>query len=82
MKILNNVREGMVDNLTAAIRKRSYRQFWFWWILPLAVIAGWRYPVLGYFLPLCMMTGMGIALFKGRYWCDWLCPRGVHGIFF
>ncbi len=19
---------------------------------------------------------MGVALFKGRYWCDWLCPRG------
>ena len=62
--------------LTRAIRRRTFRQFLFWWILPLAVIGGWRYPILGYFLPLCMMGGMGMALFKGRYWCDWLCPRG------
>jgi polyferredoxin len=62
--------------LSMAIKKRTYRQFWFWWILPLAVIGGWYHPVLGYFLPLCMMAGMGIALFRGRYWCDWLCPRG------
>jgi polyferredoxin len=48
----------------------------FWWILPLVVIGGWIYPVLGFFLPFCMIAGMGIAIFKGRYWCDWLCPRG------
>jgi len=76
MNDLYNVGEEMMDSLTVAMRKRTYRQFWFWWILPLATVAGWRYPLLGYFLPLCMMAGMGIALFKGRYWCDWLCPRG------
>ena len=38
--------------------------------------AGWLYPVLGYFIPACMVLGLGIAAVKGRSWCDWLCPRG------
>jgi len=42
-----------------------------------AVISlGWVYPLLGYFIPLCMLLGVGIAFFKGRKWCDWACPRG------
>lgn len=65
-----------MDPLALAIKKRASRQFWFFWILPIAVIGGWRFPILGYFLPFCMIAGMGIAIFKGRYWCDWLCPRG------
>lgn len=47
------------------------------WILPSVVLGGWFYPMLGYLLPICMMAAMGIALFKGRYWCDWMCPRGA-----
>ena len=43
----------------------------------LAVLAaGWRYPLLGFFIPLCMLLGIGIGLYRGRKWCDWLCPRG------
>jgi len=38
--------------------------------------AGWRYPLLGFFIPFCMFAGIGIGLFRGRQWCDWLCPRG------
>jgi len=62
--------------LAKAIKKRTFRQLLFWWILPFILIAGWWFPVLGYFIPLCMVAGVGVALFKGRYWCDWLCPRG------
>jgi len=62
--------------LARAIKKRTIRQLLFWWILPFILIAGWGFPILGYFIPLCMVAGVGIALFKGRYWCDWLCPRG------
>lgn len=65
-----------MDSLSFAIKKRASRQLLLWWILPLTVIGGWRYPILGYLLPLCMIAGMGIAILKGRYWCDWLCPRG------
>jgi len=37
---------------------------------------GWRYPLLGFFIPLCMLAGVGLGLFRGRKWCDWYCPRG------
>jgi hypothetical protein len=61
--------------LALAIRKRTFQQLWLWWTFPFILIAGWRYPILGYVIPFCMLAGVGIALFKGRYWCDWLCPR-------
>ncbi len=62
--------------LAAAVKRRTSRQMWTWWVLPFILTMGWRYPVLGYFIPLCMVAGAGVAIFRGRYWCDWLCPRG------
>jgi len=62
--------------LLMAIKRRRFRQLWLWWIPPFILIAGWWFPILGYFIPLCMVAGVGVALLKGRYWCDWLCPRG------
>ena len=62
--------------LRVAVDRRRSRQVLFWWILPVILIAGWWVPVLGYFIPVCMVAGVGVALFKGRTWCDWLCPRG------
>jgi ferredoxin-type protein NapH len=42
-----------------------------------ALLAGaWVYPWLGYFIPVCMVVGIGLAVFKGRTWCNWMCPRG------
>jgi ferredoxin-type protein NapH len=38
--------------------------------------AGWIYPLIGYFIPLCMLLGIGVAFSRGRTWCNWLCPRG------
>jgi ferredoxin-type protein NapH len=66
----------MMKSLDAAVKKRTFKQRWLWWMLPFIMIAGWWFPILGYFIPFCMVAGMGIAIFKGRYWCDWLCPRG------
>lgn len=37
---------------------------------------GWRYPYLGFAVPLVMATGMAGALFGGRWVCGNLCPRG------
>ena len=37
---------------------------------------GWLYPVVGYFIPLCMLAGIGLAVRSGRTWCNWMCPRG------
>ncbi len=45
-------------------------------IFLIILIGGWRYPLLGFFIPFCMILGIGIGLFRGRKWCDWLCPRG------
>jgi polyferredoxin len=44
--------------------------------LPIVLLGGWFYPPLGFFLLLCMAGAIGIALFNGRSWCDWMCPRG------
>ncbi len=42
-----------------------------------AVMAGgWFFPLLGYFIPACMVLGMGVSFSRGRKWCDWYCPRG------
>lgn len=40
------------------------------------LIAGWFHPLLGYFIPLCMLIGVALGFFQGRKWCDWFCPRG------
>jgi len=45
-------------------------------ILPLVLIGGWVYPPLGFLLMLCMVGAVGIAFYRGRSWCDWMCPRG------
>jgi len=70
---------------TQQAKIRNRRQYLTMWILPLVVIGViggrfypcWFYPLLGYLLPICMVAAIGVALFKGRYWCDWMCPRGA-----
>jgi ferredoxin-type protein NapH len=58
------------------IAGRKRLQWYTWFGLPLVVIGGWFYPLLGFLLIGCMAGALGIALFKGRAWCDWMCPRG------
>lgn len=57
-------------------KKRRKLQSLTWVGLPLVTIGGWFYPVLGYLLFGCMIGAVGIAFFRGRAWCDWMCPRG------
>jgi len=57
-------------------KKRAVKQFFMAIVFLVILIGGWHYPLLGYFIPLCMLLGIGIALFRGRQWCDWSCPRG------
>jgi len=57
-------------------KKRSRLQTYTWLGLPLVTVAGWFYPKLGYLLLGCMVGAIGIAFYKGRAWCDWMCPRG------
>lgn len=62
--------------LALLVRLRSRRQTIMGAAFVLLLAAAWRYPLLGYFIPLCMLLGLGTALFRGRSWCNWLCPRG------
>src|SRR3989338_1948141 len=57
-------------------RKRSLKQIFMAMIFLLVLVEGWYYSLLGYFIPICMLLGIGIGFFKGRKWCDWYCPRG------
>ncbi len=56
--------------------RRRIKQFAMSVVFVIVLVGGWFVPVLGYFIPLCMVLGVGIAFFKGRKWCDWYCPRG------
>ncbi len=47
------------------------------WFLPLIVIGGFFYPVLGYLVIAMMVFFLTLSFFKGRYWCWNLCPRGA-----
>lgn len=50
------------------------------WLLALVMLSvlalGWKYPLVGYVVPAAMLTGLGGSLFRGRYVCGNLCPRG------
>lgn len=56
--------------------RRQVRQVLMAVFFLVVLISGWIYPLLGYFIPFCMLIGLGIARARGRKWCDWYCPRG------
>lgn len=50
-----------------------------WVLLPIMLITialGWKYPLLGFSVPIVMLMGMVGGLVNGRYVCGHLCPRG------
>ena len=50
------------------------------WLLAIVVAVvlalGWRFPALGFVVPVAMATGMGGGFLRGRWVCGNLCPRG------
>ncbi len=60
-----------------ALLHRINLQAYTWVVLPLVAIGGWFYPLLGFLLFGCMLGAVGVSFFRGRYWCDWMCPRGA-----
>lgn len=57
------------------IRRRKIQ----WALTPIVIITlalGWKYPTLGFSVPIVMMMGFVGSLFNGRYVCGNLCPRG------
>jgi polyferredoxin len=57
-------------------QKRMARQLFMSIGFLLILFSGWQYPLLGYFIPLCMLLGIAMGFKRGRKWCDWYCPRG------
>lgn len=66
----------MTEEFKAAQERRRKRQIITASLFPIILVGGWFYPFLGYFIPFCMLLGLGSSFFWGRKWCDWLCPRG------
>ncbi|OIQ53289.1 quinol dehydrogenase membrane component [Moorella thermoacetica] len=58
-------------------KQRKLKQSITWVGVPLVAILGWFYPWLGFLLLGCMAGSVGVAVFRGRAWCDWMCPRGA-----
>ena len=58
------------------MKKRGRLQLYTSVALPAVIIGGWLSPPLGFTLLICMVGSIGIAMYKGRAWCDWMCPRG------
>ncbi|OGT06988.1 MAG: hypothetical protein A2103_01485 [Gammaproteobacteria bacterium GWF2_41_13] len=51
-----------------------------WLLVPIALIIlglAWKFPLLGFLVPLVMLLGIVGSFFKGRYVCGNLCPRGA-----
>lgn len=64
-------------DLKTHLRKRRLLH---WVVLPLffiVIVFGWKYPYLGFLVPVVMMMGMMGGFLDGRYVCGHLCPRGA-----
>lgn len=64
------------QRIKEATRVRSVKQYVVGSIFIALLAVGWYLPVIGYFIPLCMVAGVGMAAVRGRQWCNWYCPRG------
>lgn len=65
-----------MDKNRTDVRKRRLIQ---WLIAPIVIVViglGWKYPVLGFTVPVVMGLGMVFGPVNGRYACGNLCPRG------
>ncbi len=61
--------------------KRFHRHFEvkglsFYWILFAYLIIGFFYPIIGFIAFVCMIGPVVTSIWRGRYWCGNICPRG------
>ncbi len=61
----------------ASVRRRRQVQWILVPVVPIVIGLGWRYPILGFAVPVVMLMGLIGAVFRGRYVCGNLCPRGA-----
>lgn len=56
------------------LQEKSHK--WAWLVLCLFIFTGLFYPVAGLAAIVCMLAPLVVAMFKGRMWCAFYCPRG------
>jgi len=59
------------------VARRKKIQFSLWVIVVAVIVGGLWWPLLGFVVPIVMLTGIIGGFYKGRYVCGWLCPRGA-----
>lgn len=64
-------------NYKKLVATRRTVQLMLWPIVVIVIAFGWRYPWLGYSVPVVMLMGMIGGVMRGRYVCGHLCPRGA-----
>ena len=47
-----------------------------YWIIFAYIIIGWFYPVIGLLALICMIGPVLTSIWRGRFWCGNVCPRG------
>ena len=62
-------------------QKRFHRHFEtpglpLYWIIIAYIIIGWFFPVIGLIAIICMVGPVMTSIWKGRWWCGHVCPRG------
>jgi len=73
--------EAVAGRRKPAVRKLQVKGAWWqhllWPALPVVMIGGWFYPLLGFGVLACMLGPSLLAPFRGRWWCGNACPRGL-----
>lgn len=46
-------------------------------VVVLVLALGWRYPLFGLVVPLVVLSGLTVSVFRGRFFCGNWCPRGA-----
>jgi polyferredoxin len=64
------------ERIEKAKKSRTVKQIVMGTVFLILLVGGWFFPLIGYFIPLCMVAGISMASVKGRKWCNWFCPRG------
>jgi polyferredoxin len=47
-----------------------------YWIIIAYIALGWFFPVVGLIAFVCMIGPVLTSIWRGRYWCGNICPRG------
>lgn len=57
------------------VMKRPVQSYMFW-VFILFLSVGVFYPAIGLIAIICMLAPVLVAIWRGRWWCGNMCPRG------